>query len=146
MSLNQNQFALEAVAGMLLSGSSLPAQYYSATATETVAAGTFVAISATTNGTVTKVAKGADTAADFFGMVLVKSLKSAYAVGDIVEVAQVGSVVTAIAGEAITAGARVMFDPATGKVMVKTTGKTIVGVALEDASTDGYIRIRVQSV
>lgn len=146
MALNQNQFALTTTAGTKTAGTNIrTCEFYSATATDTIAPGTAVAISSTVNGLVTKVAKGADTDGAWYGVVLTNPLKDSYAVGEKVEVAFALTDVLMTASAAITAGASVMFDPATGKVATKTSTHTVLGVALENAAADGDL-IRVQIV
>lgn len=134
MALDQNQFSITTLAGTKVQGEAiLTAEFYSASSTDTIAAGYPVALASTTNGLVSKVAAGADESASWVGVVLTNPLKDAFAVGDRLEVALNQCVVMMTASAAITAGAALECDPATGKVYTKSAG-TQVGIALENAA------------
>lgn len=140
MALYPNQFALTTEVGRKIHGEAvITAEFYSATGTDTIAAGEFVTISSTTNGQVTKVAKGSALTSAYVGMVLSDPLKETFAVGDKVTVALLGVVALAKASAAITAGAALQYAYSTGKVATNASvgTNTTVGIALENAAADG---------
>lgn len=146
MALSINQFALTTEVGTKVGSSGvITAQFYSASASDTIAAGEFVVLSATTNGQVTKVAKGSGLTDGYVGVVLTDPMKETFAVGDKVTVAMRGTVAMAKASAAITCGAKLQYAYASGKVAtVAASANTIVGIALEDAAADGdLIRVMV---
>jgi hypothetical protein len=139
MALNQNQFTISTLKGTKDSGVSVSAEFYSAVSTDTISAGEMVIIASTSAPGVTKVSVGADTDLKVYGVVLTNALKDSWAVGDKLEVGIMGSIVMLEASAAIAAGAAVMYDPATKKVLTKTASHTIAGLALENAAGDGSL-------
>jgi hypothetical protein len=141
MALNQNQFRMATVKGSKDSsmGSVLTAELYDASASTAFVAGEMVAISSTTAPSVTKVAKGADAAGAFFGVILTNPLKETFYTGDRVEIGIIGSIVLMEASAAITAGAALNYTPATKKVVTHSSTNTKIGIALENAAADGSL-------
>ena len=143
VSLNQNQFALATLKGTKYSGHEcavMTCQFYSATPSATIAPGSFVVLSSQTLAGKTPVVEvGADSEADYFGVVLTNPMKEAFAVGDRLEVAIIQSVVMLEASAAIAAGALVQFDPSTGKCATKASTNTVVARAIEPAAADGSL-------
>lgn len=145
MALLQNQFLPSTLAGTKVSGTNvISAEFYSATSTDTVSPGEFVTFSSTTNGQVTRVAKGSALTSAYVGVVLTNPLKDSYAVGDKLEIALLSTIVYCTASAAITAGASLQYAYSTGKVATNASvgTNTTVGVALENAAADGDL-IRV---
>jgi hypothetical protein len=145
MALSMNQFGLSTLAGSKVQGEAIiTGEFYSATGTDTVAPGYAVALASTVNGLPSKVAAGATASAAWVGVVLTNPLKDSFAVGEKVEVALNQCVVMMTASAAITAGAQLDFDPATGKVLTHSAG-TVLGLALENAaSANDLIRVLVK--
>ena len=143
MALNQNQFALETLKGTKYAGSEssvMSVEFYSATASDTIAPGTMVILSsASVYGKVPRVAVGADATSDYIGVVLTNPLKDSYAVGDKMEIGLLGAVVIMEAGAAISAGALLQYTVSGSKVITKTSTNTVVGRALEPASADAVL-------
>jgi hypothetical protein len=143
MALNQNQFSISTTKGTLDTGIgaaySMSAEFYDASPSATIAPGEAVLLAATTNGTLTKVKKGSAVSDAFFGVVLTNPLKDSFAVGDVLEVAVIGTVVMLEASAAITCGDKLQYDPATGKVALRAGSGVRMAVAMEDASGDGVI-------
>jgi len=143
MALNQNQFALETLKGSKISGHEdnvMTVEFYSATASDTIAPGSFVKFdTATVANNVPRVSVGADATADFVGVVLTNPMKETFAVGDKLEIALLSAVVVLEASAAIAAGALVQFAPATGKCATKTSTNTVVARAIEPAAADGSL-------
>jgi len=136
MALTMNQFAMASLAGTKDSGPTIECEYYSATPTETIAAGEFVLIQSTTAPNVTKVVKGTGATDRYFGVVLTNPLKADFAVGDKIEVAIMGAIVLCTASAVIAAGASLQYDYSAKKVATQTASNTIVGIALENAAAD----------
>jgi hypothetical protein len=139
-----NAFVPSNVLGQRISGSNvLSCEFYSATATDTITPGKFVKLSSTTKGNVSKVVVTAAASDDMLGVVLSKPMKESFAVGDIIEVGLVTTIVPVMAGATITAGAALEHVPATGKVATKSTGAKI-GIALENGTADNLIRVMLE--
>lgn len=140
--LSQNLFSmnLNMTAGTVVSGGNvLTCEFYSATGTDTVAPGTAVVLSATTRGLVPKVAVGSAATDDYFGIVTSNALSESNAVGSKVEVALHGVIIMMTCSAAITGGAKVQYDYATGKVATATGTNTVIGRALETTTADGQL-------
>ena len=78
---------------------------------------------------------------DVYGVVLYNPVKNTYGLGDSIEIATKG-IVYLEASASITRLAYVKLVATNNKVATSTSGKTVVGQALEAASGDGSI-IRV---
>lgn len=142
--MEMNSFIPANVLGQKVSGTNvLSVEFYSATAADTVAAGTAVKVSSTAIGFVTKVAALAATANEALGVVLSKPMKTTFAVGEVIEIGMENTIVPMTAGESITAGNALEFNPSDNKVYVKDSGAKI-GVALTNASTDELVRTYIQ--
>jgi hypothetical protein len=143
MALNQNQFALETLKGTKIAGHEdnvMTVEFYSATATDTIAPGSFVKLdSSTVAKNVPRVSVGADEAADYIGVVLTNPMKESFAVGDKMEIGLLSSVVMLEASAAIAAGALCQYAPSTGKCATKTSTNTAVARAIEPAVADGSL-------
>jgi len=139
MTLGMNQFGMEIVTGVKQSGPVLECEFYSATGTDTIAPGEFVILASTVAPLVTKVAKGAGLTSKYFGVVLTNPLKSAYAVGEKLQVAIFGAIVICKASAAITCGAWLQYAHDTYKVATQVGSNTIVGIALENAAGDAAL-------
>lgn len=143
MALNQNQFAMATLTGTKVSGVNvITCEFYSASASDTIAAGEAVILSSTTNGLVTKVAKGTGATDLYIGVVLTNPLKESFAVGDRVEIALTSTIVMMTVSAAVTAGAKLQYAYDTGKVATATGSNTVIGLAMENATADAQI-IRV---
>jgi hypothetical protein len=150
MVLNQNQFKMSSIKGTKLFGHEdnvLEGQFYDASASATLTPGEYVCLDpATPAGKPPRWIKGADIEAAFFGVALTNVLVEQFAVGDFVQVGILSSGVLCEAGEAINVGQLLAYDPATKKVMVATTGDTVVGTALQKAGASGdLIKVFVRS-
>jgi len=142
MALNQNQFTISTVKGTIDSGNSLTCQFYDADPAMTIEAGEFVKLSsvaAANAPAVTVVQKGADRAAKYFGVVVTNPLKAAWVSGDKLEVSILNTVVMVEAATAIPAGTSLGYDPAQKQVIGAGPGETVVGVALESATSSGQL-------
>jgi hypothetical protein len=94
-------------------------------------------------GGIPKVVECAADTDDVFGFINYDIKSQAFAVGDKVEVSALrGNVMYMTASAAVARNAKVMIVVASKKVAVATTGKTIVGRALDKAAADGDL-IRV---
>ena len=146
MALLQNQFGLTTEVGTLVSGSNVQTvEFYSASPTDTIVAGEMVVLGATPSGAVPKASKGSALTDLFLGVVLTNILKSSWAVGERMEIGSATDVVYMTASAAITAGAKLQYDYATGKVATQTGTNTVIGMALEDAAGNASIlRVYVQ--
>lgn len=150
MVLNQNQFKMTSIKGTKLFGHEdnvLEGQFYDASAVAQLSPGEFVCLDpATVAGKPPRLIRGADTTAKFFGVVLTNILTETFAVGDFVQIGILSCGVLCEAGEAINVGDDLAYDPATKKVMVATTGDTVVGTALQKAGTVGdLIKVFIRS-
>lgn len=147
MTLNQNQFGFIPSVGQLVSGDNVKTcEFYDASAATEIEPGEFVTIVTTDNPGVTKVAKGSAATDKYVGVVLRNALKPSWVTGEKLDVAFGFTEVMATASAAITAGASLEYDYATGKVLTKTSSNTIVAMAMEDASADGdLVRVLVQT-
>jgi hypothetical protein len=139
MALNQNQFGMTTTKGTLISGKSMTVEFYSATATDTITPGEFVKLVSTTTGLVTKASVGSAATDAYFGVVLSNPLKEAYAVGEKMEIAMMGSLVILEASAAITAGASLQYAYDTKKAATHTASNTVVGIAMENAAADASL-------
>lgn len=103
-----------------------------------VVAGAFVKLDATSTNTVCPVVVPATATDKPFGVVAYDVRVASNAVGTKVAVAQSGDVVYLPCASAVVAGAKLQFNPATGKVDDTTTsGNAYVGIALTKGSADG---------
>jgi len=134
-----NQFSLSAVSGTRIFGTTLECEFYDASPSATLTAGEFVCLSSTVAPLVTKVAKGTGLTSKYFGVVLTNPLKVAYAVGEKIQVAIMGSVVLCQASGVITCGDYLQYDYSTAKVATQTASNSIVGVALENSAADAAL-------
>lgn len=146
MTLLQNQFAMTTVAGTKLSGMNvITAELYDASAATAFVPGEFVVLGSTVNATVPKVIKGTGLTNLYFGVILTNPLKDSWVTGDRVEIGLATTIVYMTASASITAGAKLQYDYSTGKVATQTASNTVVGMAMDNASTDGdLIRVYIQ--
>ena len=147
MTLDQNQFGIAPVVGQLVSGDNVKTcEFYNASAVATIEPGEFVIMKATTNPGVTRVQKGAAATDKYVGVVLQNALKASWVSGEKLDVAFGFCEVMVTASAAITAGAALEYDYATGKVVTKTSSNTVVAMAMEDAAAaDDLVRVLVQT-
>lgn len=148
MALNQNQFEQTTVQGQvdLLCGSSnVIAAEISASETATLVAGEAVKIEDSAGGVPKVLALTADTDATF-GFI-VRNLKDIDRVaGEMIELAQDGTVMYMTAGAAIARGASVEVVSATKKVITSAGTNPIVGYALDKSAADGdLIRVSIKA-
>lgn len=139
MALLINQFALQPTAGLvtLLPGNVVSAQVVSTQATA-LNAGDPVKFT-TTSGGVPQVASLAANTDVVWGFVVFNQKDQSYAAGARVEIALVNSVLYAIAGAAISPGAKVEAVAATGKVITSAGVNPVCGYAMAAASGDGAL-------
>lgn len=141
MVLNQNQFKISSLPGTKVFGHEdnvIEGTFYSATATDTVRPGEFVCLDpASPAGGVPRFIKGADKSAAYFGVVLTNILVEEFAVGDFLQIGILSSGVLCEAGEAISVGDALAYDPSTKKVVVAGLGETVVATALQKAAASG---------
>jgi hypothetical protein len=141
--LNQNQFTITTLKGTLDSGSSITCQYHSADPADLISAGEFVMladVAASVAPAVSVVKKGVDRASKYLGMVLTNPLKAAWASGDKLEVAILGTIAMVEAGSALASGARLTYDPASpGVVLGAGPSESVVGIAMEKATAAGQL-------
>lgn len=142
--MEMNSFIPSNVAGQKISGTNvISVEFTGSTGDDPVPAGTAVKLYTTAIGTVTKVVVLAAASDKTLGVILSKPMKSTFSVGDIVEIGMENTIVPLTAGEAITAGEDLEFDPSDGKVYVKDGGAKMA-VALTDADTDELVRAYIQ--
>lgn len=81
-----------------------------------------------------------------FGVVVASAIKTGYAAGEHVSVLPEEGYVYLVAGGAIARGAKVQFNPTTGKVDDTTTASNgYVGIALTTAAADGdFVIVQVK--
>jgi hypothetical protein len=140
--LNQNQFSITTLKGTLDSGNSITCQFHSVVAGDVVTPGEFVCLSsalASAAPAVSVVEKGVDKASKYLGMVLTNPLKSAWLVSEKLEVAILGTIAMVEVAGAVPAGSSLAYDPATKRVGVAAQGDTVVGLAMETASSAGQL-------
>ena len=114
------------------------AEFYSATATDTIKAGAFVKLYASSTSTVRPVVTACSTTDIPYGMVVYDMVKDTNAVGDLVALAQSGDSVFLVAGGAIAVGSKLQFNATTRKVDDTTTSTyAYIGVAETASSADG---------
>jgi len=148
MALNQNQFAMQTLAGTKVYGTNVQTvEFYSASPTATITPGEMVVLASTTAPLVTKVAKGTALTDPFYGVVLTHPLKDSFAVGDKMEIACYGVVVMMTASASMTGGDYAQYDYSTGKIATRTGNNTIVGQVLENASgNNALVRMSVSLI
>lgn len=146
MALLQNQFSMSTVVGTKVSGTNVrTVELYDASPTTAFVPGEMVVLSSTAAGTVPKAIKGSALTDLFYGVILTNVLKDSWVSGDRVEVALATTDVYMTASAAITAGAKLQYDFATGKVATQTGTNTVIGMAVENAAGDASIlRVCVQ--
>jgi hypothetical protein len=146
MALLQNQFAMTTLVGTKVSGTNvMPVEAYDADPATTFVPGEMVTIKATNSGTVTKVIKGSAATDLYVGVILTNPVKDSWVSGEKFEIAMQTTMVYMTASAAITAGAKLQYDYATGKVATQTANNTVIGMAVEDAAADASIlRVLVQ--
>lgn len=114
------------------------AEFYSATATDTIEAGAFVKLYTSSTSTVRPVVVAAAATDVPYGMVVYDMTKAANAVGDLVALAQTGDSVFLVAAGAIAVGAKLQFNATTRKVDDSTTSSNAyIGVAETAAAAEG---------
>lgn len=148
MSLSQNQFALSTLKGTLDHGRSLTCRFHSSDAAALLESGEFVELADVVAGVapaVPCVKKAADKEGKYFGVVLTNPLKDQFAVGEKLEVGYLGCVVVVETSGAVALGASLAYDPATKKVAAAGASDTVVGLALEKASSAGLIRALINT-
>ena len=114
------------------------AEFYSATATDTIAAGAFVKLYTSSTSTVRPVVAAAAATDVPYGMVVYDMSKATNKVGDLVALAQTGDSVFLVAAGAIAVGAKLQFNATTRKVDDTTTASNAyIGIAETAAAADG---------
>ena len=114
------------------------AEFYSATATDTIAAGAFVKLYTSSTSTVRPVVAAAAATDVPYGMVVYDMSKATNKVGDLVALAQTGDSVFLVAAGAIAVGAKLQFNATTRKVDDTTTSSNAyIGVAETAAAAEG---------
>lgn len=145
MTLNANQFSQSPVKGMLsllLNPNTIAAQVDPAADTALVHAQAVKIVDSSSG--VPQVQACTDDADDVFGFVNFVMKQSSFAAGKVLELSQGrGNVMYMEASEAIAKGAQVMIVVSGQKVATATSGKTIVGKALDKADAEGDL-IRVE--
>ena len=143
--INVNQFAPLPQVGMCINpshGQRIEAEYFPATATDTIticAPCKFVAGDNPANCCVDIIS--ADTELPTAGVLIYDSSKrNVYAKHQYVTLARVGSIVLLTASASITANAEVTIAP-TGKVATSTSGKAVVGIAMNSAAANQPVRV-----
>lgn len=105
-----------------------------------IKAGAFVKLDSTSTNTACPVVIPAVATDAPFGVVVYDARVATNAVGSKVAIAQSGDVVYLPVAGAVNVGAKLQFDPATGKVDDTTTqGNSYIGVAVTKGSADGDI-------
>jgi hypothetical protein len=142
--MEMNSFLPANTLGQRISGQNvLTVDFYSATASDTIAAGTAVKLVATLPGLVSKVSVLAASSDVSIGVVLSKPMKTAFAVGEKIEIGLENTILPMTAGGNFNAGTELEFNPSTNKVVAKSSGAKI-GVALENGVTDSLVRVYLQ--
>ena len=144
MTLNSNQFDIEAVQGQVdlqaVGGNVLTCQIDSAE-TATLVAGEAVSIVDNAGG-VPKVEQLSADTVEPFGFILRNLKDSSFVADNRVEIGRVNTVVFMTAGAAIARGANVEYDVSEIKVITSAGINPICGFALDKAAADGDL-IRV---
>lgn len=113
-------------------------KFYSGTATDTIHAGAFVKLYASSTSTTNPVVVAAAATDVPYGMVVYDMLKDTNKVGDFVALAQSGESVFLVAAGAIAVGAKLQFNATTRKVDDTTTAtNAYIGIAETAAAADG---------
>lgn len=144
--MEMNSFIPSNILGQKISGTNvLSVEFYAASGSGVTAVTPGVAVKAvsTAIGLVTKVALLSAASDATLGVVLSKPMKSSFAVGEVIEIGMENTILPMTAGESITAGQELEFDPSDDKVYVKNTGAKM-GVALTDADEDDLVRVYIQ--
>lgn len=143
--INPNQFAPLPTVGMCINpshGQRIEAEYYPATATDTLsvcAPCKFVAGVSNANNSVDIIS--ADTELPTAGVLIYDSSKrNVYTKGQYVTLARINSIVLLKASAAITANDTVIIAP-DGTVAPSATGKAVVGIAMNSAAVDEAVRV-----
>lgn len=143
--LNQNQFKPTPIQGQLdlmFNPNTISGQVYASEATALVP-GQAVKIVDSDSGVPTVTTCTADTD-DVFGFVNYNLKNPTFPAGTVLEISNFrGNVMYMTASAAISKNAKVMIVVASQKVATATSGKTIIGRALDKASADGDL-IRVE--
>jgi hypothetical protein len=142
--MEMNSFLPANTLGQRISGQNvLTVDFYSATPSDTVAAGTAVKLVATTPGLVSKVSVLSASTEASIGVVLSKPMHASFAVGEKIEIGMENTILPMTAGGNFNAGTELEFNPTTKKVVTKSSGAKI-GVALENGVTDALVRVYLQ--
>ena len=113
-------------------------KFYSGTSTDTVTAGSFVKLYASSTSTTNPVVAAAAATDVPYGMVVYDAVKNVHGVGDYVALAQSGDSVFMVAAGAIAVGSKLQFNASTRKVDDTTTSSNAyVGVAETAAASAG---------
>lgn len=113
-------------------------KFYSGTSTDTVTAGSFVKLYASSTSTTNPVVAAAAVTDVPYGMVVYDAVKNVHGVGDYVALAQSGDSVFMVAAGAIAVGSKLQFNASTRKVDDTTTSTyAYIGVAETAASAAG---------
>ena len=113
-------------------------KFYSGTATDTIRAGAFVKLYASSTSATNPVVVAAAATDVPYGMVVYDMLKDTNKVGDFVALAQSGESVFLVAAGAIAVGAKLQFNATTRKVDDSTTAtNAYIGIAETAAAADG---------
>ena len=114
------------------------AEFYSGTATDTIAAGGFVKLYGSSTSTTRPIVVAAAATDVPYGMVVYDMTKATNKVGDLVALAQTGDSVFLVAAGAIAVGAKLQFNATTRKVDDTTTSSNAyIGVAETAAAAEG---------
>ena len=120
------------------------AKFYSGTSTDTVTAGSFVKLYASSTSKVNPVVAACAVTDVPYGMVVYDAVKNVHGVGDLVALAQTGDSVFLVAAGAIAVGSKLQFNASTRKVDDSTTAtNAYIGVA-ETAATSAGDLIQVK--
>ena len=139
--MEMNSFLPANTLGQRISGQNvLTVDFYSASAGDTVTAGTAVKLVATTPGLVSKVSVLSAASDASIGVVLSKPMHESFAVGEKIEIGLDNTILPMTAGGNFNAGTELEFNPTTKKVVTKSSGAKI-GVALENGVTDALVRV-----
>lgn len=144
MALNQNQFSLIPIQGnvdLMLNGNTIGAQIDSSSAGSLVPGQALKMVDSA--GGVPKLVEVAADTDDVFAFINYDYKHASFAAGDRMEVSAMrGNVMYMTASAAIARNALVMVVVSSKKVATATTGKTVIGRALDKAAADGDL-IRV---
>lgn len=139
-------YDIQAVAGMYAQVPNKPqvhnAIFYSATSTDTIAAGTVVRLSTTSTNTLVPVVELDAAASAPYGVVVYDARVQNYAVNDRVALAQSGDIVYMQVGtSAIVVGDQVTVTE--GNLATKSSSGTGIGTAITAGSANGIVQVQL---